>query len=115
TFMTTTGRGARRWPPLVGKPPARGPALPVGPDAFAEAILAGRPYRLWALVTAGNPLLACANSAKVKEAFGRLDFYAYTGLFMEEAADYADVNLPVCSGFEVETGYMRRDDRGIRR
>jgi formate dehydrogenase (coenzyme F420) alpha subunit len=113
-FMHNTWPGDLRLPPLVGKPPARGPALPVGPDAFAEAILVGKPYRLRALMTAGNPLLACANSARVKDAFGRLDFYAYTGLFMEEAAYYADVILPVCSGFEMETVYMRRDDRGIR-
>jgi anaerobic selenocysteine-containing dehydrogenase len=43
-----------------------------------------------------------------------LEFYVYTGLFMEEAAYYADIILPVCSGFEMETVYMRRDDRAIR-
>ena len=44
----------------------------------------------------------------------RREFYVYTGLFMEEAAYYADILLPVCSGFEMETVYMRRDDRAIR-
>ncbi len=33
---------------------------------------------------------------------------------MEEAAYYADIILPVCSGFEFEGVYMRRDDRAIR-
>jgi anaerobic selenocysteine-containing dehydrogenase len=33
---------------------------------------------------------------------------------MEEAAYYADIILPVCSGFEIEGVYMRRDDRSIR-
>jgi anaerobic selenocysteine-containing dehydrogenase len=33
---------------------------------------------------------------------------------MEEAAYFADIVLPVCSGFEMETVYMRRDDRAIR-
>jgi anaerobic selenocysteine-containing dehydrogenase len=65
-------------------------------------------------VTEGNPILGCANTNKVKEAFRQLDFYVYTGLFMEEAAYYADVILPACSGFEMETVYMRRDDRAIR-
>jgi len=32
---------------------------------------------------------------------------------MEEAAYYADIIPPVCSGFEMETVYMRRDDRAI--
>ena len=33
---------------------------------------------------------------------------------MEEAAYYADVILPACSGLELDGVYMRRDDRGIR-
>jgi predicted molibdopterin-dependent oxidoreductase YjgC len=48
------------------------------------------------------------------EAFRKLEFFVYTGLFLEEAAYYADIILPVCSGLEMETVYMRRDDRGIR-
>jgi anaerobic selenocysteine-containing dehydrogenase len=67
----------------------------VGPDYFAESILTGKPYMLKAIVTQGNPILGCANTSKVKEAFRELDFYVYTGLFMEEAAYYADIILPV--------------------
>jgi anaerobic selenocysteine-containing dehydrogenase len=113
-FMHNTWPGGLNLPPLKVKTPVKGDALPVGPDYFAESILTGKPYRLRALVTEGNPLLACANSGKVKDAFRKLAFYAYTGLFMEEAAYYADLILPVCSGFEMETVYMRRDDRAIR-
>ncbi len=113
-FMHNTWPGDLHLPPLAVKAPAKGEALPVGPDAFADAILAAKPYRLRAVITQGNPLLGCANSTKVKEAFRKLEFYVYTGLFPEEAAAYADVVLPVCSGFEMETVYMRRDDRAIR-
>jgi anaerobic selenocysteine-containing dehydrogenase len=113
-FMHNTWPGGLNLPPLAGKTPTKGPALPVGPDYFAESILSGKPYRLRALVTEGNPLLGCANSKKVQEAFRKLDFYVYTGLFLEEPAYYADVLLPVCSGLEMETVYMRRDDRAIR-
>lgn len=67
-----------------------------------------------AIATAGNPLVSSANTNKVKEAYRQLEFYVYTGLFMEEPAYYADIILPVCSGFEMETVYMRRDDRAIR-
>jgi anaerobic selenocysteine-containing dehydrogenase len=113
-FMHNTWPGGLNLPALGAKVPQRPEALPVGPDYFAESILTGKPYRLRAVVTEGNPLLACANSRKVREAFRKLEFYAYTGLFLEEAAYYADVILPVCSGFEMETVYMRRDDRAIR-
>jgi anaerobic selenocysteine-containing dehydrogenase len=113
-FMHNTWPGELYLPPVVGDAPVRGAALPVGPDYFAESILTAKPYALRAVVTAGNPLIGCANSKKVAEAFRKLEFYVYTGLFMEEAAYYADVILPVCSGFEMETVYMRRDDRAIR-
>jgi anaerobic selenocysteine-containing dehydrogenase len=113
-FMHNTWPGGLNLPPLQGSPPRKThPALPVGPDSFAEAILKG-PYRLKAILTMGNPLLGSANSRKVQQAFSQLEFYVYTGLFMEEAAYYADIILPVCSGFEMETVYMRRDDRAIR-
>lgn len=113
-FMHNTWPGALNLPALKSNLPKKDIALPVGPDYFAQSILTGSPYGLKAIVTEGNPLVASSNTAKVKEAFRQLEFYAYTGLFMEEAAYYADIILPVCSGFEMETVYMRRDDRAIR-
>ncbi len=113
-FMHNTWPGGLNLPPLKGQTPKKDVALPVGPDAFAEAILTGKPYALKALMTAGNPLLGCANTAKVQDAFRKLDFYVYTGLFMEEAAYYADIVLPVATGLEIDGVYMRRDDRAIR-
>jgi anaerobic selenocysteine-containing dehydrogenase len=113
-FMHNTWPGGLNLPPLQGNPPPKREALPVGPDYFAEAILTGKPYRLRALITAGNPLLGSADSGKVRAAFEQLEFYVYTGFFMEEAAYYADVILPACSGLELEGVYMRRDDRAIR-
>ncbi|MCC5660854.1 molybdopterin-dependent oxidoreductase [Nostoc sp. XA010] len=79
-----------------------------------DAIISGEPYQLKAIVTQGNPLLACSDTIKVQQAYRQLEFYVYTGLFMEESAYYADIILPVTSGFEMETVYMRRDDRAIR-
>ena len=99
---------------MKGDTPKKEAALPVGPDYFAESILTGKPYALKAIMTCGNPLLGSANTKKVADAYKKLDFYVYTGLFMEEAAWYADVILPACSGLEMETVYMRRDDRAIR-
>ncbi|MEV6974456.1 molybdopterin-dependent oxidoreductase [Kitasatospora sp. NPDC093806] len=113
-FMHNTWPGDLHLPPLKARVPDLTTALPVGPDYFAESILTERPYKLRAVVTQGNPLVSSANSGRVRQAFEQLEFYVYTGLFMEEAAYYADVILPVCSGLEFEGVYMRRDDRGIR-
>jgi formate dehydrogenase (coenzyme F420) alpha subunit len=113
-FMHNTWPGGLNLPPIQTAVPKKDVALPVGPDYFAEAILTGKPYLLKALVTQGNPLIASAGNKKVQAAYRKLDFYVYTGLFMEESAYYADIILPVTSGFEMETVYMRRDDRAIR-
>ncbi|MGV0103646.1 molybdopterin-dependent oxidoreductase [Nostoc sp. DSM 114160] len=113
-FMHNTWPGGLNLPPIQGKIPKKDIALPVGPDYLSEAIISGQPYQLKALITQGNPLLACSNTTKVQQAYRQLEFYVYTGLFMEESAYYADIILPVTSGFEMETVYMRRDDRAIR-
>jgi len=113
-FMHNTWPGALGLPPIQGELPPLRDGLPVGPDSFATAILEREPYGLRALFTVGNPLLASANSHKVRRAFEALEFYVYTGLFREEPANYADVLLPVPSGLEVDGVYMRRDDRAIR-
>jgi anaerobic selenocysteine-containing dehydrogenase len=113
-FMHNTWPGGLNLPPATGETPKKDGGLPVGPDWFAESILHSRPYQLKAIVTEGNPLIGSANSKKVQEAFKALEFYVFTGLFMEEAAYYADIILPVASGFEMDGVYMRRDDRSIR-
>ena len=114
-FMHNTWPGDLRLPPIEGGPvPVRKPALPVGPDAFAEAVLTGRPYPLRAVFAAGNPLVDSANVARVRAAYERLDLFVYPALFMEEPATYADYILPVTTVLEMNCVYMRRDDRAIR-
>ena len=115
TSCTTPGPAASTCRRSRGRSRARGPALPVGPDYFAESILSRKPYRLRAIVTEGQSAPGLRQyAARSRRRFVKLDFYVYTGLFMEESAYYADVILPVCSGLEMETVYMRRDDRAIR-
>lgn len=114
-FMHNTWPGGLDLPPVEGGPvPARKTALPVGPDAFAASVLDGRPYKLRAVFAAGNPLLASANTARVRDAFEQLELFVYPALFMEEPAAYADYILPVTSVLEMDCVYMRRDDRAIR-
>lgn len=113
-FMHNTWPGGLNLPPLIGTPPARTTALPVGPDWFATSILDARPYKLRAVFMEGNPIVDSANSARVRQAYEELEFLVYPGLFMEEPAYYADYILPVPSVLEMDTIYMRRDDRAIR-
>lgn len=114
-FMHNTWPGDLGLPELKVKTPAiTHPALPQGPDSFASAILEAKPYALRMVLMQGNPIIASANTTRVKDAYAKLEYFVYTGLFMEEAALWADIILPVTSGLETEGVYMRRDDRGIR-
>jgi anaerobic selenocysteine-containing dehydrogenase len=113
-FMHNTWPGGLNLPALQGTPPEKKTALPVGPDWFATSILDGTPYKLRAVFMAGNPIVDSANSTRVKKAYEQLEFLVYPGLFMEEPAYYADYILPVPSVLEMDTIYMRRDDRAIR-
>ena len=113
-FMHNTWPGGLNLPVIAGDVPRKARALPVGPDWFATSILESKPYKLRAVFMEGNPLVDSANSGRVKQAYEQLEFLVYPGLFMEEPAYYADYVLPVPSVLEMDTIYMRRDDRGIR-
>lgn len=113
-FMHNTWPGGLNLPPVTGTSPAKTTALPVGPDWFATSILDAKPYKLRAVFMEGNPIVDSANSSRVRQAYEQLEFLVYPGLFMEEPAYYADYILPVPSVLEMDTIYMRRDDRAIR-
>ncbi|MFN7982988.1 MAG: molybdopterin-dependent oxidoreductase [Vicinamibacterales bacterium] len=113
-FMHNTWPGGLDLPAIAGDAPKKTAPLPVGPDWFATSILESKPYKLRAIFMEGNPLVDSANSERVKKAYEQLEFLVYPGLFMEEPAWYADYVLPVPSVLEMDTIYMRRDDRGIR-
>lgn len=113
-FMHNTWPGGLDLPPVAGETPKKEGPLPVGPDWFATSILESNPYKLRAIFMEGNPLVDSANSNRVRKAYEQLEFLVYPGLFMEEPAYYADYVLPVPSVLEMDTIYMRRDDRGIR-
>jgi anaerobic selenocysteine-containing dehydrogenase len=58
------------------------------------------------LVAGGAPIPGLANTNKVREAFGRLEFMAVIDLFMTETAKCADVVLPAAF-------FLERDEIGI--
>jgi len=76
--------------PIFGKFTGETTAMPV-----AEAIIAGKPYPVKALIVQGcNPALTWPDSNKVREAFQRLDLLVVSDLFMTETAKLADFFLP---------------------
>src|SRR6185436_14174871 len=78
-FMHNTWPGGLNLPPIQGEVPKKdSPALPVGPDSFPDAILQSKPYALKAIITCGDPILGSANTTKVRDAYKKLEFYAYT-------------------------------------
>ncbi|BCS89842.1 molybdopterin-containing oxidoreductase family protein [Pseudodesulfovibrio sediminis] len=51
-------------------------------------------------VTAGNPVCMAPNSNTVAEAFGKAEFVVYSGHFMDDTAESADVFLPATTFLE---------------
>ncbi len=68
-----------------------------------DQILSGQPYPFTGLVmTAANPVMTNANSAKVKEALSKLKLLVVRDLFLTETAQLADYVLPAASFLERE-------------
>ncbi len=74
-------------------------SLPAG--VMADEILTPGPGQLRAMfVTAGNPLLSCPNSARMREALGSLELLVAIDLFRNETGNLAHYLLPVTSFLE---------------
>ena len=81
-------------------PPRRTLLIPM----VGEEILgADAPPVRMIFVTAGNPVGMAPNSAKVARAFGKAEFVVYSGHFLDDTADHADVFLPA-------TTFLEEDD-----
>ena len=131
SFYALTGqfdqRGSNVLTPMLPSRPVVGPELlakektalrlgladhPLGPPSdpgivqaarVYDAILAGRPYPVKALVLFGNdPLVGHGDAARGKEAFAALDFYAHIDMFANSTASFADVLLPASTPWESE-------------
>ncbi|WP_417514707.1 molybdopterin-containing oxidoreductase family protein [Minwuia sp.] len=68
-----------------------------------RAVLEGDPYPVRMLFSfGGNLLSAQPDMAMAKRALGKLDFHVHTDFFLNDAADYADIVLPVSTSWERE-------------
>ena len=68
-----------------------------------RAITDGAPYPVRMLFSfGGNPLASQPDTARAKEAFGKLDFHVHTDFFLNESAKHADIVLPVATSWERE-------------
>jgi len=70
-------------------------------DDLYRAILDAEPYRVRGLLAFGaNPLVSHADVTRGERALAALEFHAHADPFVTPTARYADVLLPVCSGWE---------------
>jgi GMP synthase-like glutamine amidotransferase len=78
-------------------PPRRTLLLP----RIGEEILAARdPEIRLIFVTAANPACMAANAGKVAQAFRKAEFVVYSGHFLDDTSDLADVFLPATTFLE---------------
>jgi anaerobic selenocysteine-containing dehydrogenase len=79
----------------------------IPPHSFVKAVLASEPYPIRAGVfMLTNPIISYPDSAKVFQAFMKLEFIVVSELFMTPTAALADILLPAAWGMEhEELGY----------
>ena len=66
-----------------------------------RSVLAGQPYRVRGLVGFGvNLLLSHADAATGAAALRQLEFHVHTDLYLTPTASFADIVLPIASGWE---------------
>ena len=68
-----------------------------------EILTATNPEIRMIYVTAGNPVCMAPNTAKIAKAFDKAEFVVYSGHFMDDTTDHADVFLPA-------TTFLEEDD-----
>ncbi len=72
------------------------------PTIGQEILDADDPAIRMIYVTASNPVCMAPNSDKVSQAFRKAEFVVYSGHFMDDTSDYADVFLPATTFLEEE-------------
>jgi anaerobic selenocysteine-containing dehydrogenase len=96
------GAGMSRQRSRIGGFTALVDALPAG--ILADEILTPGQDQLRALiVSAGNPVLSCANGPRLEKAFGELELVVSIDMFRNETGNHAHYVLPA-------TSFLERDD-----
>lgn len=73
------------------------------PKVGEEILNAEDPPIRMIYVTAGNPLCMAPDSSKITKAFGKAELVVYSGHFMDDTADIADVFLPATTFWKKTT------------
>jgi anaerobic selenocysteine-containing dehydrogenase len=89
------------------------PMLRRSPTGWTEAMLAGKPYPMRALIACNNPLANWPGQAKVRKAFQALDLLVHIELFENETSAYADYVLPAATGIEKGEIGRANDERRV--
>ena len=99
-------RDAAQWRKALGlseRPLGMGNLGWILSDDLYRAVIEAQPYRIRALVGFGlNLLLSHADAARGAEALRHLEFHVQSDLYLTPTAAYADIVLPVASGWERE-------------
>jgi anaerobic selenocysteine-containing dehydrogenase len=79
-----------------------GRTSPYGQEmSFADAVLAGKPYYIKAMICqGGNPALTLPDAVRTQQALKKLDFLVTVDLFMTDTAKLSDIVLPACTHLE---------------
>ncbi|MEZ5651761.1 MAG: molybdopterin-dependent oxidoreductase [Burkholderiaceae bacterium] len=106
-------------PAMANAPPERRapmtrPSLGNNPTSWLEAMLAGTPYPMRAMITCNNPMSAWPGQDRLRDAFKSLDLLVHIELFANETSRFADYVLPAATGIEKgEIGRAAEDRRVI--
>jgi anaerobic selenocysteine-containing dehydrogenase len=99
-------RDAKQWQKALGvKERPLGPAAQgwITSTDLYRSILDAQPYRVRGLVGFGaNLLLSHANASQGAKALAELEFHVQTDLYLTPTAAFADIVLPIASGWERE-------------
>ena len=99
---------------LIERPLGLGRSGWILSDDLYRAAIDEKPYRIRALVGFGlNVLLSHADAARGAEALRQLEFHVQSDLYLTPTAAYADIVLPIASGWEREglrVGFMLDQD-----
>ncbi len=89
------------------------PKIRHSPTGWTEAMRAGKPYPLKAMIACNNPMSNWPDQEAAREAFAALELLVHIELFANETSAFADYVLPAATGIEQGDVGRANDDRRV--
>ncbi len=112
-FNTTPGAPVAPNAPAERRPRIDKPLVRMSPAGWTEAMRAGKPYPIRALISCNNPMAQWPDQKATRKAFEALDLVVHIELFANQTSNYADYVLPAATGIEKGEIGRTADDRRI--